>query len=202
MKRRIIRGVRIVTQEGMRAASVHVDNGVIVAVAGYDELPRTAIPEELGKGVLMPGIVQLSSAQNTEDGGKTASAGGITTLVQASPVSGPSLVNRVTAPISDIQACDDLRALLPRTWTGMRNRGESVESIVDTLCAAPAKAAGIETQTGQIAVGMRADFAVWHPEYSLVWEGELLYGLLRQTIVQGTTVYKDGTFPTLEVVSS
>lgn len=198
MKRRIIRGVRIVTQEGMRAASVHINNGVIVAVAGYDEVPRTAIPEELGKGVLMPGIVHFCSPETHVDGGKTATAGGITTLVQAAPVSeAPSLVNLVSVPSSDNGALVDLSTVLPRTWTGMRNRGESVESIVDILCAGPSRAAGFESKIGQIAVGMNADFAIWHPEYSLVIDGELLYGLLRQTIVRGQTVYKDGTFPTL-----
>lgn len=44
---------------GIMPASVHIENGRIVALAGYDELPREACPEELGKSVLMPAFVRL-----------------------------------------------------------------------------------------------------------------------------------------------
>ncbi len=195
MNRRIIRGVRIATPEGMRAASVHVADGVIVAIAGYDDIPRTTIPEELGKGVLMPGLVQFSSEENTEDGAKAAAAGGITTLVLAGELPVPtSLLNLVSVPNSDEEPVSNLPTLLCRTWTAMRNRGESVESIVETLCSAPARAAGIASRTGSLKVGMHADFVVWHPEYTVVGATELLYGQVRHTIVRGRTVYKDGWF--------
>jgi dihydroorotase-like cyclic amidohydrolase len=56
MNRRIIRGVRIATPEGIRPASVHIEDGHIVAVAGYEEIPRESVPDELGKSVLMPAL--------------------------------------------------------------------------------------------------------------------------------------------------
>lgn len=56
MERRIIRGVRIATPSGIAPASVHIDKGVILALGGYEELPREAVPEELGKSVLMPAL--------------------------------------------------------------------------------------------------------------------------------------------------
>lgn len=56
MSRRIIRGVRVATPEGIGPASVHIQDGKIVAVAGYEEIPREAAPDELGKSVLMPAL--------------------------------------------------------------------------------------------------------------------------------------------------
>jgi hypothetical protein len=67
MTRRIIRGVRIATPEGIRPASVHLAAGLVVAVAGYDEIPREAIPEELGKSVLMPALEAGAGDQEGRD---------------------------------------------------------------------------------------------------------------------------------------
>lgn len=59
MNSRIIRGVRVALPAGIMPASVHIDSGRIVALAGYDEVPREACPEELGKSVLMPALAPL-----------------------------------------------------------------------------------------------------------------------------------------------
>ena len=59
MNSRIIRGVRVALPTGIMPASVHIDRGRIVALAGYDEVPREACPEELGKSVLMPAMTPL-----------------------------------------------------------------------------------------------------------------------------------------------
>jgi imidazolonepropionase-like amidohydrolase len=63
MSHRIIRGVRIATPDGIRPASVHIEDGSIVAVAGYEEIPREAVPEELGKSVLMPALQSKRDAE-------------------------------------------------------------------------------------------------------------------------------------------
>jgi hypothetical protein len=54
MKARIIRGVRVALPDGIAPASVHIQAGKIVALAGYEDVPREAVPDELGKSVLMP----------------------------------------------------------------------------------------------------------------------------------------------------
>ena len=36
---RAIRSKRVVTPEGVRAATLHIHNGVITAIAGYNDLP-------------------------------------------------------------------------------------------------------------------------------------------------------------------
>ncbi len=191
--KRIIRGVRIVTPEGMQAASVHLDNGQIVAIAGYDEIPRTAIPEELGKGVLMPGIVATARPEDAEDGGERAARSGVTTLLFTALPNQPMAVH--TALASPPAPPDsDLSSLLCRTWTQMRNLGQPVEDIVPTLCTLPARKSGLEKIAGTLRIGMRADLIVWHPEYSIVGSAPVLYGQLRHTIVGGRSVYKDGVF--------
>jgi imidazolonepropionase-like amidohydrolase len=49
---------------------VHIDKGVILALGGYEEVPREAVPEELGKSVLMPALVDGPQ----EAGSRTANA--------------------------------------------------------------------------------------------------------------------------------
>lgn len=61
MNSRIIRGVRVALPAGIMPASVHIDQGCVVALAGYDEVPREACPEELGKSVLMPAFTPLTT---------------------------------------------------------------------------------------------------------------------------------------------
>ncbi|HEY0134901.1 MAG TPA: dihydropyrimidinase, partial [Nannocystis sp.] len=53
----VIRGRRVVTPEGVRAASVHVSEGRIVAVAEHDAVPAGAKLVDVGDAVVMPGVV-------------------------------------------------------------------------------------------------------------------------------------------------
>ena len=88
----VLRGRRVVTPEGVRAASVHVDRdaGTIVAVAAFDALPAGVTWVDAGDAVLMPGVVDthvhVNQPGRTEwEGFRTATeaaaAGGITALV-------------------------------------------------------------------------------------------------------------------------
>ncbi|MFD0318168.1 allantoinase AllB [Streptomyces flavalbus] len=87
----VLRSTRVITPEGMRAASVAVTGGTITAVAPYDaQVPSGARLEDLGDDVLLPGLVDTHVHVN--DPGRTewegfwtatraAAAGGVTTLV-------------------------------------------------------------------------------------------------------------------------
>ncbi|MEU5460397.1 allantoinase AllB [Streptomyces althioticus] len=87
----VLRSTRVVTPEGMRAASVAVADGTVTAVLPHDApVPDGARPEDLGDDVLLPGLVDTHVHVN--DPGRTewegfwtatraAAAGGITTLV-------------------------------------------------------------------------------------------------------------------------
>ena len=86
----IIRSRRVVTTETIAPASVHIREGVIVALAGWDEVPAQVALVDAGDAVLMPGLVDTHVHANepgrTQWEGlatatKGAAAGGITTLV-------------------------------------------------------------------------------------------------------------------------
>jgi len=88
----VIRGQRVITPEGVRTASVHVDSaaGRIVAVAAYDAIAPGARVVDAGDAVVMPGVVDthvhVNQPGRTEwEGFRTATAaaaaGGVTALV-------------------------------------------------------------------------------------------------------------------------
>ena len=87
---RAIRSKRVVTPDGVRAATVHVRNGVIEAVAGYNDLPSGKYVHDARESVVMPGLVDthvhINEPGRTDWEGfetvtRAAAAGGVTTLI-------------------------------------------------------------------------------------------------------------------------
>ena len=87
----IVRGRRVVTLEGERAAAIHVRGGVITAITAFDDLPKGSIVHEAHDLVVMPGIVDthvhINEPGRAEWEGfstatRAAAAGGITTLIE------------------------------------------------------------------------------------------------------------------------
>jgi allantoinase len=87
---RAIRSKRVVTPQGVEAATVHIRNGVIEAVAGYGDLPSGKHVYDAGESVVMPGLVDthvhINEPGRTEWEGfetatRAAAAGGVTTLI-------------------------------------------------------------------------------------------------------------------------
>src|SRR5712691_541758 len=87
---RVIRSERVVTPEGVAPRSVHIRDGVITAVRGYDDLPSGANVYDAKKSVVMPGLVDthvhINEPGRTEWEGfetatRAAAAGGVTTLI-------------------------------------------------------------------------------------------------------------------------
>ena len=85
-----IRSKRVVTPEGVRAATVHVRNGVIEAIAGYNDLPSGKHIYDAGESVVMPGLVDThvhinepgrTDWEGFETATRAAAAGGVTTLI-------------------------------------------------------------------------------------------------------------------------
>jgi allantoinase len=85
-----IRSKRVVTPEGVRAATVHIRNGVIESVAGYNDVPSGKFIYDAGESVVMPGLVDthvhINEPGRTEWEGfetatRAAAAGGVTTLI-------------------------------------------------------------------------------------------------------------------------
>src|SRR5437762_6128000 len=87
----VIRGRRVVTENAVGPASVHIGDGRIVAVAAFDQIPSDCKIVEAGENsVVMPGLVDTHVHVN-EPGGtdwegfetatRAAAAGGVTTIV-------------------------------------------------------------------------------------------------------------------------
>jgi allantoinase len=90
MSRLVIRGQRVVLPEGEQAASLHIDRGVIVRVAGFDAGTEGAPVVEAGELVVLPGLVDTHVHVNDpgraewegfDTATRAAAAGGITTIV-------------------------------------------------------------------------------------------------------------------------
>lgn len=86
----VIRSQRVVTPEGMRAASVHVAAGKIVRVGAWDDVPLGMQVTDAGTSVVMPGIVDTHVHVNEpgrtewegfETATRAAAAGGVTTIL-------------------------------------------------------------------------------------------------------------------------
>ncbi|MGC2332235.1 MAG: allantoinase AllB [Candidatus Acidiferrales bacterium] len=87
----IVRGKRVITPEGERAAAAHVRGGAIVALTAFADVPAGVPVHEAGDAVVMPGIVDthvhINEPGRTEWEGfstatRAAAAGGVTTLVE------------------------------------------------------------------------------------------------------------------------
>lgn len=87
----IVRGKRIVTPEGERAAAIHIRGGVITRVSGFDDVSPTSLIYEARDLAVMPGLVDthvhINEPGRTEWEGfatatRAAAAGGITTLIE------------------------------------------------------------------------------------------------------------------------
>jgi allantoinase len=85
-----IRSKRVVTPEGVKAATVRLRNGVIEAVSGYDDLPSGKHIYDAGDSVVMPGLVDThvhinepgrTDWEGFETATRAAAAGGVTTLI-------------------------------------------------------------------------------------------------------------------------
>jgi allantoinase len=87
----ILRGRRVVSREGERAAAIHIRDGVIAAVTDFDEIPSSASMIESGELAILPGVVDthvhINEPGRTEWEGfctatQAAAAGGVTTLIE------------------------------------------------------------------------------------------------------------------------
>jgi allantoinase len=87
----IVRGQNVVAQGAIGPASIHIRDGVITAVADYDEVPAGVEIFDAGDLVVMPGLVDthvhINEPGRTEWEGfdtatRAAAAGGVTTLVE------------------------------------------------------------------------------------------------------------------------
>ena len=86
----VIRGRRVVTPEGVRAATVHVAEGRIVRVGAWEEVMPDVPVVDAGESIVMPGLVDTHVHVNEpgrtewegfETATRAAGAGGVTTIL-------------------------------------------------------------------------------------------------------------------------
>ncbi len=102
-----------------------------------------------------------------------------------------------------------LSTALPVMWTEARTRGLSLHHLARWMSGAPAALAGLRTRVGAIEPGRDANFVVFDPDAEFVvtsdvlhyrhkvspYMGERLLGVVRETVLRGCTVFRDGDFP-------
>lgn len=88
--RQVIRGPKVMTAAGLRAAAIHVAGGRIAAVGAYQDVPAGADVAEAGDLVVFPGLVDThvhinepgrSDWEGFASATRAAAAGGVTTLL-------------------------------------------------------------------------------------------------------------------------
>ena len=101
-----------------------------------------------------------------------------------------------------------LQFALPVLWTAAKIRGCDLNDIAKWLCENPTRLPGLESRKGKIEKGYDADVVVWDPEDNFIlnenmihhrhkitpYIGEKLYGVVRQTWLEGKKVYDNGNF--------
>ncbi|MFL5422593.1 MAG: allantoinase AllB [Myxococcales bacterium] len=90
MSTALVRGSRVVTPDGIKPASIHIEHGRIVRVGEIDEAAQSASVVDAGNLVVMPGLVDTHVHVNEpgrtdwegfETATRAAAAGGVTTLL-------------------------------------------------------------------------------------------------------------------------
>jgi allantoinase len=101
----VVRGKRIITPEGERAAAIQIHEGTIVRISAYDDIPARCALYEAGNLAVIPGLVDthvhINEPGRTEWEGfvtatRAAAAGGITTLIEM-PLNSIPATTTVTA---------------------------------------------------------------------------------------------------------
>lgn len=116
-----IRSKRVVTPEGVRAATVRLSGGLIEAVIAYNDLPSGKHIYDAGESVVMPGLVDthvhINEPGRTEWEGfetatRAAAAGGVTTLIDMP-------LNSIPATITAKALEEKRRAAAGKCWVNV-----------------------------------------------------------------------------------
>ena len=100
-----------------------------------------------------------------------------------------------------------LQLSLPVMWTGASQRDIPFEQLVQWLCAAPAKLAGLTGRKGAVAIDHDADLVIVDPDHEFTvnasrlyhrhavtpYDGARLRGVVKTTMLRGEIVYDNGT---------
>jgi allantoinase len=133
----IVRGKRVITPEGERAAAIHVRGGLIAAVSGFDEIVNGVTVHEAGDLVVIPGVVDthvhINEPGRTDWEGfssatRAAAAGGVTTLIEMP-------LNSIPATTSTAALREKVAAAAGKLWVDAGFWGGVVPGNVEELQA-------------------------------------------------------------------
>ena len=164
---------------------------------------RNAANRQLLLGAVADGTIDLIASDHSPcppemkrlaEGRFDTAWGGIASLSLSASVLFTTLDTMAGAP-----------SLASETWDGAAR----LLQLARLMSSAPAKLAGISHRKGSIAPGFDADLVGFAPEESFTvtesdlhfrhpispYLGETLTGRVKQTILRGTTIYKNGAFP-------
>ena len=99
-----------------------------------------------------------------------------------------------------------LQFSLSAVWSEAHARGLALDRVVEWMCRAPARHAGLGSRKGALAEGLDADLAVFDPDATFVvtapfihhrnkltpYEGETLRGVVRETYLRGRLAHRHG----------
>ena len=114
----VVRGTRIVTPEGIRPATIHIEHGRIARVGGFDDATTVSDVVDAGDLVVLPGLVDthvhVNEPGRTDWEGfatatRAAAAGGVTTLLDMP-------LNSIPATTTVAALHDKARAARGQTW--------------------------------------------------------------------------------------
>lgn len=97
---------------------------------------------------------------------------------------------------------------LSSIWTRAKSRGHTIEDLYRWMSLNTSNFVGLENTKGQLAPGFDADLVIWNPEEEFTltpdmihhrhkvspYNHQLLSGVVKQTILNGQTIYKQGAF--------
>jgi allantoinase len=114
----VVRGKRVVTPEGERAAAIQIRGGTVAAISAFDDFPAGAPLHDAGESVVMPGLVDthvhINEPGRTDWEGfstatRAAAAGGVTTLIEMP-------LNSIPATTTAAAYREKLAAAMGKLW--------------------------------------------------------------------------------------
>jgi allantoinase len=114
----VVRGKRVVTPEGERAAAIHIRAGLIAAITEFDDVASGSLMHDAGKSVVMPGLVDThvhinepgrADWEGFSTATRAAAAGGVTTLIEMP-------LNSIPATTSAAAYREKLAAAAGKLW--------------------------------------------------------------------------------------
>src|ERR1700682_4918019 len=123
----VIRSERVVIRDAVRPSSIHIQDGRIKEVAGINEFPRDWPLYDVGRSVVMPGLVDTHVHVNEPgradwegfvSATRAAAAGGVTTLVDM-PLNSIPPTTTTAALLAKIEAARGQCSVDVAFWGGV-----------------------------------------------------------------------------------